>query len=168
MFFCFFVCQVSLCIFCPACRLPLLLLTSRTRRGGSNPSTVEVRGPPSAPEGLCPPKREFTLSLRAHQLPVTSYQSTALYSKERGAGQDNRSLTTTLCPLLVKDPYQTVAWKLTHASFCLLFRPPPRTLSYRNAIARHGRRNRSLALSACANLRKADLRRYATRLVRLS
>ena len=41
---------------------------------GSKPSTVEVRGPPSAPEGLCPPKREFTLSLRAHQLPVTSYQ----------------------------------------------------------------------------------------------
>ena len=40
----------------------------------AKPSTVEVRGPPSAPEGLCPPKREFTLSLRAHQLPVTSYQ----------------------------------------------------------------------------------------------
>ena len=34
--------------------------TSRTRRGGSKPSTVEVRGPHSAPEGLRPPKREFT------------------------------------------------------------------------------------------------------------
>ncbi len=28
----------------------------------------------SAPEGLGPPKRDTTLSLRAHQLPVTSYQ----------------------------------------------------------------------------------------------
>ncbi len=36
----------------------------------------------SAPEGLYPPRRDITLSLRAYQLPVTSYQLSRRTLKE--------------------------------------------------------------------------------------
>ena len=50
----------------------LALCSSCTPAQPSTPSTVEVRGPPNAPEGLCPPKREF--ASEPARTPVTSYQ----------------------------------------------------------------------------------------------